>query len=167
MTNKDPHLAENFRAAMRRLASTVALITTGGEGGWNGMAVTAVMSVCTEPPTLVIAVNRSASIHPMLQTGGSYCVNLLGERHERLVGAFSGARKGQERFEQGAWEPGIDGLPILSDALASFLCRISSMVEVGTHSMIFGVVEHIRYHPDVDPLLWADGAPAALRRLAI
>ncbi|MFD2497914.1 flavin reductase [Rhizorhabdus histidinilytica] len=62
----EDEIKEGFRHAMRRLATTIALITSGKGENWTGMAATAVMSVCAEPPTLLTAVNRTASIHPVL-----------------------------------------------------------------------------------------------------
>lgn len=159
------HLSDDFRIAMRRLATTVSLITAGEAENWTGMAATAVMSVCADPPTLLIAVNRSASIHSILRVGGNFCVNLLSERHQDLIAIFSGGRKGADRFKDGAWTTGARGLPLLSDALASFQCRVETIVEAGTHTLFLGIVEQVNQHSVFDPLLWADGAPAALRPL--
>ena len=94
-------IRDGFRHAMRRLATTIALITSGEGEGWSGIAATAVMSVCAEPPTLLTAVNRATSIHPVLMVEERFCVNLLADRHQDLVGIFSGQKKGLERFETG------------------------------------------------------------------
>src|SRR4051812_17442237 len=107
---------------MRRLATTIALITSGEGENWTGMAATAVMSVCAEPPTLLAAVNRTASIHPIMSAATHFCVNLLSERHKDLVGIFSGQKKGLARFETGGWVAGPYGIPVLPDALASLMC---------------------------------------------
>ena len=72
---------DGFRQAMRRLATTVALVTTGKGDNWAGMAATAVVSVCADPPTLLVAVNRTASIHPIVHAEKRFCVSLLSERH--------------------------------------------------------------------------------------
>jgi len=55
-------LTGDFNQAMRRLAATVTPITAGSGDGRTGMAATAVASATTEPPTLLVAVNRSASL---------------------------------------------------------------------------------------------------------
>ena len=57
----EDEIKEGFRHAMRRLATTIALVTAGEGEGWTGMAATAVMSVCAEPPTLLVAVNRTGA----------------------------------------------------------------------------------------------------------
>lgn len=160
----EDEIKDGFRHAMRRLATTIALVTTGRGEGWSGMAATAVMSVCAEPPTLLTAVNRSASIHPVLMAEERFCVNLLADRHQELVGIFSGKKKGAERFETGDWISGGDGIPVLDDALASMECRITQRIDVGTHTLFIGEVEHVVNHDDITPLVWVDGSFASAAR---
>lgn len=160
----DEQVNEGFKQAMRRLATTVALVTTGQGDSWAGMAATAVVSVCADPPTLLVAVNRASSIHPTLQAQQRFCVNLLSERHRDLVGDFSGKKKGRERFESGNWETGPDGLPVLADALASLNCRTETTLDVGTHTLFIGRVEGVVNHDEIDPLVWVDGGFATASR---
>jgi flavin reductase (DIM6/NTAB) family NADH-FMN oxidoreductase RutF len=167
MPNDEQSLVDAFKLGLRRLATTVSLISVNQNGGWGGMAATAVMPVCAEPPTLLVAVNRSASIHPFICERKHFCVNLLGQSHAELVSVFSGGAKGADRFKVGAWEDGPDGVPILSDALASFQCRTQTMSDVGSHTVIVALVEAVNANGPSDPLLWFDGAQGALRATAL
>lgn len=160
----EDQVKDGFRHAMRRLATTIALITSGKGETWTGMAATAVMSVCAEPPTLLTAVNRSASIHPVLLANERFCVNLLADRHRDLVGIFSGQKKGRERFEGGGWVEGPDGIPVLDDALASLVCRTTQRIDVGTHTLFIGEVEEVVNHDEISPLVWVDGTFASAAR---
>jgi len=160
----DEQVNDGFKHAMRRLATTVALVTSGQGENWVGMAATAVVSVCADPPTLLVAVNRTASIHPTLHAEKRFCVNLLSDRHRDLVGVFSGKKKGLERFETGQWIAGADGLPVLGDALASLSCRTESTLDVGTHTLFIGRVESVVNHDEIDPLVWVDGGFATAAR---
>ncbi|MFZ5706120.1 MAG: flavin reductase family protein [Pseudomonadota bacterium] len=160
----EDELKDGFRHAMRRLATTIALITTGRDESWSGMAATAVMSVCAEPPTLLTAVNRTASIHPVLSQSERFCVNLLADRHRDLVGIFSGQKKGLARFETGEWGAGPDGIPVLGDALASLVCRTTQRIDVGTHTLFLGEVEEVVNHDEISPLVWVDGSFASAAR---
>jgi flavin reductase (DIM6/NTAB) family NADH-FMN oxidoreductase RutF len=160
----DQQVNEGFRQAMRRLATTVALVTSGQGDNWAGMAATAVVSVCADPPTLLVAVNRTASLHPTLHAEKRFCVNLLSERHRELVGIFSGQVRGRERFKRGNWISGADGLPVLADALASLSCRTETTLDVGTHTLFIGRVENVINHGDIDPLVWVDGGFASAAR---
>jgi flavin reductase len=147
----EERLRRNFKL-MRRLATTVALVTSGRKENWVGMAATAVVSVCAGPPTLLVAVNRGASIHPTLHGEKRFCVNLLSDRHRDLVDAFSAAKKGLARFECGKWSAGIEGVPVLTDALASVTCRVESAIDVGTHTLFIGYVENVLNHSEMTHL---------------
>lgn len=154
-----------FKLAMRRLATTIAIVTSGTGDERTGMAATAVTSVTTDPPTILVAVNRNASISPVLAKDRRFCVNLLAERHSDLVGVFSGQKKGLERFEVGGWTISPEGLPILPDAVASILCNTTMAIEVATHTLFIGEVVSVCNHPTIDPLIWVDGKFASTRAL--
>ncbi|SCW48387.1 NADH-FMN oxidoreductase RutF, flavin reductase (DIM6/NTAB) family [Sphingobium faniae] len=159
------HLTDDFKQAMRRLATTIAIVTAGKGDSCTGMAATAVMSVTADPPTLIVAVNRSASIAAFMVEEEEFCVNLLAARHQHLVGVFSGQKKGRERFETGDWRFDPERPPVLSDAATSMMCRKSGAIEMSTHILYTGEVTGILNHPDIDPLVWVDGAFAAASRL--
>ena len=84
-------ITADFKKAMRRLAATVTIISTSdANGNRYGMTATAVNSLAMDPPSLLICVNHSASIHAPLVGRGRFCVNVLTTGHEDLVSAFSG-----------------------------------------------------------------------------
>ena len=156
-------LPDQFRGALRKLATTITIITAGEGESRTGMAATAVMPATTEPPTLLIAVNKSASIHSVIVHSGSFCVNLLRQNHGNLVGIFSGGKKGLERFADGSWRHSARGVPVLSDALATVHCNVDRSYEIGTHTIFVGAVDQIDQNPTIDPLLWVDGSAASLQ----
>lgn len=158
--------AEGFRAAMRRLAGTVTIISTRHEARRHGMTATAVCSVCAEPPTLLVCVNRSASIHEPIAAARRFCVNLLGVEHAELVAPFSGRLAGEARFDHGHWVTGALDLPCLEDAQASVFCVVRQAVPYATHTVFFGEALAVHVRPDVAPLLYQDGQLAATCELA-
>jgi flavin reductase (DIM6/NTAB) family NADH-FMN oxidoreductase RutF len=150
-------LSEDFKDAMRRLATTVSIIAVGeARADWRGMAATAVTSVSVVPPTILVAVNRDASIRPSLEGFGHFAVNLLAMRHHFLVPVFGGEVAGGSRFDHGAWDASR-GAPMLVDAAASLLCRTTEIVAASTHDLFLAEVVTVANHPDIDPLLWVDG----------
>lgn len=150
---------DSFREAMRHLASGVSLITTRGlNGGRHGMLATAVSSVTADPPTLLICVNRNATMHDDLVASGHFCVNFLGQQHRELSRRFSSSDARQSRFEIGSWTSLKSGAPALEDALSVLDCALENAVEVGSHTVLFGRVQAVRTAPpQVDrPLLYYD-----------
>lgn len=157
-SNVSPELVDAFKGAMRRLASTVTIITARDNEKGHGMTATAVTSVTTTPPSILICVNNAASIHAPITESGRFCVNLLSCDHLDLVPVFSGAQKGQERFSTGAWSEDEDDAPYLSDAQANLFCRVTKTVGHGSHSIFIGEVEDVRMTGEVAPLLYQQGA---------
>lgn len=150
-------VADDLRAGLRRLAKAVVVITTRHEGQRHAMAATAVSELSMDPPSLLLCVNRGASLHGPLAAGAPFCVNILHAGQEALSALCSGREKGEARFASGAWAGDEDGPPWLEDAQASFVCVYEDRMEYGTHSVIIGRVTDVRLHGDVDPLVYVDG----------
>jgi flavin reductase (DIM6/NTAB) family NADH-FMN oxidoreductase RutF len=155
-----------FKRAMRRLASTVTIISTADVNGVRyGMAATAVNSVSMDPPSLLVCINLDASIYAPLTGRGAFCVNVLTTEHEDLVSAFSGRLTGTERFTVGDWRNDVTGIPYLEDAQCNLVCGVDTVVPFGTHSIIVGRVTAARVAEGIAPLIYADGKLAASQSL--
>lgn len=161
--------AQAFRSAMRRMAASVTLITARDRDGMpHGMVASAVMSVSMQPPSLLIGVNRSASIHRVLQRTRRFCVNLLAEEQRPLLALFADPLRREQRFAGADWRDGVMALPYHRAAACAVFCEAVLPVAYGSHSLFVGRVVDVRLKADEPaplPLLWFDGAPAALRRL--
>ncbi|MBA3772367.1 MAG: flavin reductase [Ramlibacter sp.] len=157
-------ITHQFKKAMRRLTATVSIITTQEQGERFGMVVTAVSAVCTEPPAILVCINRSASIYAPLTRIRRFSVNLLQERQHGLIAPFSSKLEHHERFAHGAWGE-AECLPVLGGAQATLFCRVDGELGYGSHDVLIGHVESVRVADPIWPLLWQDGRPAASRML--
>jgi len=110
-----------------------------------------------DPPSLLVCVNRTASLHEPLEQGADFCVNILHRDHSEISAACSGKARGEARFAIGEWGAMPDGCPMLEDAQASFFCRNEQAMSYGTHRIVIGRVEAVRIAGEVDPLVYADG----------
>mgnify|MGYP002481134719 FL=1 len=70
-----------------------------------------------------------------------------------------------DRFSLGHWDTLSTGAPALQEAVATFDCIISQIVEVGTHSVLFGTVQALRYNDDADGLAYFRRAYHILKRI--
>ena len=145
-----------FREAMSRLGAAVHVITSAGTAGRCGFTASSVCSVTDEPPTVLVCLNRSSSVHGMFRKNGVFCINTLGAGHEAISDAFAGFTGSamDERFAATDWQTLATGAPAMTDALVSIDCRISSITEIGTHSVIFGAVQAIRFGQDNEALMY-------------
>ena len=145
-----------MRVALRRLAKAVVIITSRHEGARFAMAATAVSELSLDPPSLLVAVNKTASLHAPLSLGAHYCVNILHSGQENLARLASGTVKGEGRFSQGEWLEAPLGVPYLRGAQASFICENSQSVAYGSHSIFIGRVVQALSSEGVDPLVYCD-----------
>ena len=151
-------LKADMLQAMRRLAKSVTIISTSNGTERFAMAATAVDSLSTEPPSLLICVNTSASPHAALAAGADFCVNILGLDQQDLAHRCSGAIKGEARFERGNWLTSDEGIPYLADAQSSILCRQDGHMTYGTHTIFIGRILRIRTSDSITPLVYLDGS---------
>jgi flavin reductase (DIM6/NTAB) family NADH-FMN oxidoreductase RutF len=151
--------ADDFKQAMRHLAGGVTIIATEHEGHRAGLAATAVCSVSVDPPTLLVCINSGASAHDGIRASGRFSVNLLASGQNGIARCFSGETglKGEERFAMGEWSPLVTGAPVLEGALVSFDCRVTEVVRMATHSVIFGTVVGVASKAAAKPLIYAHG----------
>jgi flavin reductase len=61
-----------------------------------------------------------------------------------------------DRFIAAEWSTAVTGSPVLSGAVASFDCRITQIVSVGTHDTLFCEVVGLVRNDDTHGLAWFD-----------
>lgn len=155
-------IGEAFRASMRLVATSVSLVTARDATGlWHGMAVTSAGSLSMEPPSMMVAVNRTASIHPVVLGSGHFTLNLMDENHVPLLERFSRSDLRDQRFTPEDWIAADPHGPILKGALCAHVCTVTEAHDFGTHTVFFGrVVDVILPDPIAQspaPILWLNG----------
>lgn len=148
---------ELFRDAMARLGAAVNVVTTDGVAGRAGFTASAVCSVTDDPPTLLVCLNRSARGSAAIKANGVMCVNTMSAGQDALSDAFAGkgGLDSDGRFAMARWTRLATGAPVLEDAaIVAFDCRITEVVEKGTHSVLFGEIQAIRQGKPGGALIW-------------
>ena len=144
----------SFRQGMAQLAAAVNVITTDGVAGQAGFTASAVCSVTDTPPTLLVCLNRSASVYDTFKANGVLCVNTLQASQQQLSNVFGGKTPMAARFAQGQWSTLMTEAPVLDDALVSFDCEVIQSVAMGSHDVLFCQVKAIRQHDQQNALLY-------------
>lgn len=156
MTELDPDLASDFRRAMRRVASTVNVITICVGGTPMGITATAMSSISMDPPSLLVCINRTSSMHGSMEDVSHFRVNVLHRDQEEMARMFADRRHQALRFSEG-WTVDCERPPRLVDAQASLLCRRIDHHRFGTHSIFIGQVEEVVLREEVAPLVYLNG----------
>jgi flavin reductase (DIM6/NTAB) family NADH-FMN oxidoreductase RutF len=161
-------VATAFRHAMRHYAASVSVITAVDlQGEPHGMAASAVTSISMDPPSMLVAVNKSASLHPVLARASHFCINVLGSDQLDIAERFSRSDLRDQRFRSGNWIRSCDGFFHLADARSAIFCRMDRIIEYSTHSLHLGIVVGVSPGNAKLPLVWLNGSPANLHTALI
>ena len=146
-----------MKQSMRRLASSVSVVSSTNGSERHAMAATSVTSLSMDPPSLLVCVNKSTAMHDVLDEGVDFCINILSQEHAEVSSACGGKLRGEERFTVGNWKESENGLPYLADAQSAIFLQQDGRYEYGTHTIFIGRVTHALNSDDIDPLVYVDG----------
>lgn len=151
------HDNRDFRTALGAFPTGVCLITTlGPDGERVGLTVNSFSSVSLDPPMVLWSLARTANCAPVFRDAEYFAINVLSAGDAQLSSHF--ARPGDDKFSPyiQRFVPGLGGVPVLDDAVASFECHSRHRYYGGDHIIVIGVVE--RYtHNDNAPLVFHRG----------
>lgn len=145
---------EAFRQGMAGLPGAVNIVTTETASGKAGFTATAVCSVSDNPGTLLVCLNRSASVHAAFENTTSLVINTLDAGQDQLSNLFGGKAPMDERFASAEWQTLVTGSPVLADAAVAFDCVITDRQSVATHDVIFCRVVDIKQKDQAGSLLY-------------
>ncbi|WP_375703671.1 flavin reductase [Bartonella sp. AD13SXNS] len=148
--------SQEYRDAMSLFAGAVHIVTTNGIKGRRGVTVSACCSLSDDPPTLLVCLMRHNLKNQVFMENGNFCVNSLAGKHRSLADVFSRRCNStqNERFDVAQWGALQTGAPSLSDALASFDCRLICWHEHATHCVLIGEVVAINCNQEKDALMY-------------
>lgn len=149
-------LLSDAKLALRRLASTVSVVTCRYDGRNHAMTATAVSALSMEPPAMLVCVNRSALFHTAINRANEFAINILSRSHVDISRLCSGGASPDGRFNVGDWDTHAVA-PVLVDAQAAIICSKDKELEYGTHTIFMGRIIAISMNGDVDPLIYVDG----------
>ena len=132
-----------FRAISSSFPTGVLIVTTLGEHGEpKGLTTQAYMGLSTEPPLMLVSIDKTSRTLPALQKHRAFVINFLKEGADEVASLF--ASKSDEKFRDLDWEPAKDagGAPILRDiSLAYAACRATEVHEAGDHILFVASVD--------------------------
>jgi flavin reductase (DIM6/NTAB) family NADH-FMN oxidoreductase RutF len=129
---------EDFKAAVRRFASGVTIVTVTRDGEMHGMTASSFASVSLEPPSILVSLDKTSKTRTMIGETGSFAVNILAKGQEEIARAF--ARVGDDKFGDMARETAPGGAPLIEGALAWLECRTTQVVDGGDHEVFIAEV---------------------------
>ena len=149
-------IAAQTKLALRRLASSVAVVTCRDGQTRHAMTATAVNAMSMQPPSMIVCVNRATAFHAAISRAGNFAINILHRNQVEISMGCGGKARGEDRFDYGDWGEET-GVPVLTDAQARVVCAKEAKFDYGSHTIFIGRVTSIGIYGEVDPLIYVDG----------
>jgi flavin reductase (NADH) len=132
-----------FRAIASSFPTGVLIVATLDEHGEpKGLTTQAFMGLSTEPPLVLVSIDRTSRTLPALQKRRSFVINFLKTGAEEVATLF--ASKSDDKFANVRWVPSPegDGAPILREAsLAYAACNVTEIHEAGDHILFVATLD--------------------------
>jgi ferric-chelate reductase [NAD(P)H] len=127
--------------ALRNISYGLYIISSVKDGKFNGQAANAVLQVTSEPPVVVISINKNNLTHEFIETSKCFSVSVLNTDADfKFIGGF-GFKSGRDvdKFEGINYKVGITGAPIVLDRSSAWLeFEVTGSMDVGTHTLFMG-----------------------------
>ena len=153
---KEPDLKKNFLTTMRGVASTVCVVSAKDQGERHAMTATSVTSLSMEPPSMLICINKEASIHKLISKDSSFCINILSNNQRELAEVCSDREEGESRFKSEAWKDSEDFI-FNEESLSNIFCSCIDLIEYTSHTIFIGKVLRSMNNENLKPLIYASG----------
>lgn len=148
-------MEKEFLEILRTLSQTVFVLSADNKKERHAMTVSSVSSLSINPPSMMVGVNKEASIHKVLKKGSNFCLNLLKSSQKEIADTCSGAEEGEARFKKDAW---ASENPIyLSQAQSNIFCKVIEIIPYSSHSIVVGEVLNLKHSGKMDPLIYQNG----------
>jgi flavin reductase (DIM6/NTAB) family NADH-FMN oxidoreductase RutF len=146
-----------LRGALGCFPTGVIVITASSDGTEHGMTANSFTSVSLAPPLILVCIDNNARMARLLERGMHFGLSILSADQEEVSRHFAGQRAsaGEVQF---AWRGGV---PFISNAAASFLCRATDCHVTGDHTLYLAEIEHFE-RSGLAPLVFCAGRYAAL-----
>jgi flavin reductase (DIM6/NTAB) family NADH-FMN oxidoreductase RutF len=147
----------DFRGALGCFPTGVCLVTTlGPEGKPEGLTINSFSSVSLDPPMILWSLARTAASAPVFRDAEYFAVNVLASGDAELSSHF--AKPSPDKFSAFSkrFLEGIQGIPLLQGAAATFECHSRHRYYGGDHIILIGNVERYTWS-EASPLLFHRG----------
>ncbi len=148
------------KTALRMIPYGIYILTAKSGGDVAAATVNWVTQTSFEPPLVAVAIKSDSGAYALIKKTRVFALNMLGKGQAPVGFTFfkpaqlDGGKISGEPFTAGA-----NGSPILSNAIASIECKVTSIVEQGDHHIFVAQVTDAKVakQPEAradDAILW-------------
>lgn len=142
-----------LRDACGQFGTGVTVVTTHCCGHDHGMTANAFMSVSLDPPLIAVSIAETAKMLPRIQEARRFAVSVLADTMDEIAWHFAG--KPNPGFAD--LLETVEGLPVVRDAMATFVTDVHDEFIAGDHTIFVGRVRSLTVGAGKRPLLFFRG----------
>ncbi len=147
------------KKAMWKLSYGLFVLTTKVGEKMNGCITNTVIQATTEPNQIVFCVNKGNYTHDMLKEAKQFAVSVISEKADFSLFKHFGFQSGRDvnKFADFAdYKLNAAGIPVITKGTnASISGKITAHVDMGSHTLFFGVVEDMEVLSDAASATYA------------
>ncbi len=144
--------------ALRPISYGLYIVGSRKDDRINAQIANTVIQVCSEPPTISVAINKWNLTHEFIQASKVFTVSVLCQDAPlSLIGKF-GFKSGRDfdKFDGVNYKLGKTQAPIvLEHAVAYLEARVINEVDVGTHTIFIGELVDAEVLTEDEPMTYA------------
>ena len=145
------------KQVLRTFTYGLYAVSCANEGEVNIFTANWLTQVSFEPPLLAVSVENISKSLPMILRSRIFTVNVLRSGDRELAGKLGkSALRDPDKLVNIAFHPGLNGCPILDDALAWVACEIRNTASAGDSTLIIAEVVDVDILGEGQPLTMAE-----------
>ena len=149
----EQNINTDFLEAMRKMTSTVTVIASREGDTQYAMTATSVVSLTLEPPSMLICINKKASIHSILSEKAKLSINILSTDQKEFSELCSNKSRENDRFKGDDWSY-QDDIPYATNSVSSLFCECKQVIDYETHSIFMCKIISLINNDSRDCLLY-------------
>lgn len=131
--------ANELRNTLGCFTTGVVVATTVGDGGMPvGLTINSFNSVSLDPPLILWSLSLAAPSLSAFRAHSTFAINILSIDQADLCLRF--AKSAENKFKDVSWTAGMNGIPLISNALGWLECEVWRRHDGGDHEIIIGEV---------------------------
>jgi flavin reductase (DIM6/NTAB) family NADH-FMN oxidoreductase RutF len=134
--------SQEFLDVMARLPSGVVVVSARHGTGYRGLTASSLVSISSEPPLVLVGLEREATTRAAVLEGKAFNVSLLTRSQEFIAERFAGRAPAVDM----AWREiphrlGTNGIPLIEGCAAWLECSLVDVHPAGDHDICVGEVK--------------------------
>jgi 3-hydroxy-9,10-secoandrosta-1,3,5(10)-triene-9,17-dione monooxygenase reductase component len=147
-----------LRAAMRRYASGIAVLSVAVDGHRLAITVGSLVSLSLDPALVGVSVGHHSPAHEPLRRAGRFALSLLAGDQEGVAGHFARNVPPIALWEGIALRDWDEPEPAIADALAWLACIVQSEHAAGDHTVVVASVVRLELGRRAPALVYVEGS---------